>query len=184
MCTAFTVSPSSGKLNGICSLSTRWTTPRFTAVFGAITVGVEITVVPPILRDPIVVVPTEPSHVVVDVASIDPIVTAGIASSDTDPDPTELTATDSPGYSVVSTDTHRFFAPTGPATLATHGGVTVDEAVVSTAPVSGVGAMWIGVSAAPSARRPNARPVFVCGSTSNDVSPHSVATATLLRSPS
>lgn len=65
-------------------------------MFGAITVGVEITVVPPILRDPIVVVPTEPSHVV-DVASIDPIFTAGIASSDTDADPTELTATDSPG---------------------------------------------------------------------------------------
>ena len=49
-CTALTVRPSSGVLNGICSLSTSFTTPTLTVVFGAMAVGWAITTVAPTLR--------------------------------------------------------------------------------------------------------------------------------------
>src|ERR1700716_4010571 len=102
-CTAFTVRPLSGALNGICSLRTSFTTPTLMIVFGATCVGTAITTVLPTWRKSMVVAPADPPHVVVDVDLTARMVMVGMPTIPTLASATEALVVDLPGNPTVVT---------------------------------------------------------------------------------
>src|SRR4029077_11480823 len=165
--TALTVRPLSGLLSGICSLSTSFTPPALIGVFGPTCVGAWITAWLPIARKSMVVSPVDPSQVDVDVDVAARTLILGSVpkvASVTDALDIEL-----PGNPTVVTLAQRPVAVARPAaspvSFATHGVDVVDEDVVETKPVSGVGPrMTSGVlrNAVTLADRAPARPLNRC----------------------
>ena len=86
-----------------------------------------------------VVVPVEPAQVVVEEDWMRVAVTVGMARMATVASATDAVAVDRAGKVTVVTLAHSAWALTAPLSAATHGVDVVDDDVVETKPVSGVG---------------------------------------------